>query len=197
VRTKDIMAQVIWCWYFLPFGIYSFVDVGFYAAVIQVVNVPSVLWRCWLGGRKGIRPVKNWVVGYWSGYLTGVRCRLARPSWCHCHSLSLASVKSRLVFPFWYRLTQVVPDKGPLNGCVCNTSSKWYAGILLVYGTQHVLAMTTAIDITVPGLGFYLHHTILVLVLHCYGPVSVPVYVHVSQVSVLSKGMDELIWCLT
>jgi len=21
--------------------------------------VPSVLWRCWLGGRKGIRPVKN------------------------------------------------------------------------------------------------------------------------------------------
>ena len=23
------------------------------------------------------------------------------PSWCHCHSLSLASVKSRLVLPFW------------------------------------------------------------------------------------------------
>ena len=42
-----------------------------------------------------------------------------RPSWCHCHSLSLASVKSRLVLPFWYRLTRVVPEKGPLNGCVC------------------------------------------------------------------------------
>ena len=41
------------------------------------------------------------------------------PSWCHCHSLSLASVKPRLVLPFWYRLTRVVPDKGPLNGCVC------------------------------------------------------------------------------
>ena len=41
------------------------------------------------------------------------------PNWCHCHSLSLASVKSRLVLPFWYRLTQVVLDKGPLNGCVC------------------------------------------------------------------------------
>ena len=37
----------------------------------------------------------------------------------HCHSLSLASVKSRLVLPFWYRLTWVVPDKWPLNGCVC------------------------------------------------------------------------------
>ena len=41
------------------------------------------------------------------------------PSWCYCHSLSLASVKSRLVLPFWYRLTWVVPEKGPLNGCVC------------------------------------------------------------------------------
>ena len=41
------------------------------------------------------------------------------PSWCHCHSLSLASVKSRLVLPFWYQLTRVVPDKWPLNVCVC------------------------------------------------------------------------------
>ena len=41
------------------------------------------------------------------------------PSGFHCHSLSLASVTSRLVLPFWYRLTWVVPDKGPLNGCVC------------------------------------------------------------------------------
>ena len=41
------------------------------------------------------------------------------PSWCHCHSPSLASLKSRLVLPFWYRLTQVVLKKGPLNGCVC------------------------------------------------------------------------------
>ena len=30
----------------------------------------------------------------------------------------LASVKSRLVLTFWYRLTQVVLDKGPLNRCV-------------------------------------------------------------------------------
>ena len=41
------------------------------------------------------------------------------PSWCHCHSLSLAPVKSRLVLPSWYWLTRVVPDKGPLNVCVC------------------------------------------------------------------------------
>ena len=41
------------------------------------------------------------------------------PRWCHCHSLSLAPVKSRLVLPFWYRLTQVVLEKRPLNGCCC------------------------------------------------------------------------------
>jgi len=45
------------------------------------------------------------------------------PSGFHCHSLSLASVKSRLVLPFWYRLTRVVPDKKPLNGCVCDDIS--------------------------------------------------------------------------
>ena len=42
---------------------------------------------------------------------------LHMPSWCHCHSLSLASVKSRLVLPFWYRPSWVVLEKGPLNGC--------------------------------------------------------------------------------
>ena len=57
--------------------------------------------------------VLTWL-SVWSEVLTCI-C----PSWCHCHSLSLASVKSRLVLPFWYRLTWVVPEKGPLNGCVC------------------------------------------------------------------------------
>ena len=50
----------------------------------------------------------------WSEVQTSIQ-----PSWCHCHSLSLASVKSRLVLPFWYRLTQVVLEKWPLNMCVC------------------------------------------------------------------------------
>ena len=55
------------------------------------------------------------------------------PGWCHCHSLSLASVKSRLVLPFWYRFTWLVPENGLLNGCVCvmdktkthKTRAKW------------------------------------------------------------------------
>jgi len=42
------------------------------------------------------------------------------PSLCHCYSLSLASVKSRLVY---LSLSRVVPEKGPLNGCVTCTKS--------------------------------------------------------------------------
>ena len=81
------------------------------------IFLPSVLRHCWLGGRKGVRPVKKlssevlaWL-SVWSEVQTCIW-----PSRFHCHSLSLASVKSKLVLPFWYR---VVPDNGPLNVCVC------------------------------------------------------------------------------
>ena len=31
--------------------------------------------------------------------------------------------KIQIGLPFWYRLTRVVPDKGPLNGCVLYSAS--------------------------------------------------------------------------
>ena len=54
------------------------------------------------------------------------------PSWCHCHSLSLASVKSRLVLPLWYRLTWVVPERAVKRvcGCVCRSWSRQAAAAL-------------------------------------------------------------------
>jgi len=79
-------------------------------------NVPSVLWRCWLGGRKGIRPVKNWVVGCWRGYLSAARCRRA---YVPADAAVSCFSNIQIGLPFWYRLTRVVRDKGPLNGCVC------------------------------------------------------------------------------
>ena len=83
------------------------------------------------GGRKGIRPVKKLssVVLAWLSVWSEVQTCIW-PCWCHCHSLSLASVKSRLVLPFWYRLTWVVPDKGLLNGCVCS-----YPVVLIFFST--------------------------------------------------------------
>ena len=46
-------------------------------ASIVLISGLSVLWRCWLGGRKGIRSVKNRAVRCLCGYLSGERCRLA------------------------------------------------------------------------------------------------------------------------
>jgi len=58
----------------------SIVDVKY------VDMMPSVLWCCWLGGRKGIRPVKNWSDGLVEVHIC------IWPSRCHCHSLSLAPI---------------------------------------------------------------------------------------------------------
>jgi len=73
-------------------------------------------------GRKGIRPVKNWVVGCWHGYLSGARCRFA---YCPTdatatHYLLLQWIQidfTRMILLFWCRLTQVVLEKRPLNEC--------------------------------------------------------------------------------
>ena len=91
-----------------------------YKCFTLLLTLPSVLWRCWLGGRKGIWPVKKQSGGVlaWLSVWSKVQTCIWL-SWCHCHSPSLASLKSRLVLPFWYRLTRVVLEKGPLNGCVC------------------------------------------------------------------------------
>ena len=83
-------------------------------------TVPSVLWHCWLGVRKSIRPVKIewWGVGMVICLLYMVQLMPLHPKILS----SLASFKSRLVLSFLYRLTQVVLEKRPLNGCSSSSS---------------------------------------------------------------------------
>ena len=58
-----------------------------------------MLWRRWLGSRKGIRPVKKiWAVGCWHGYLSGVKCRLAFRSQKHWCNWPWAWLPRKLVF---------------------------------------------------------------------------------------------------
>ena len=38
---------------------------GFLSFIILIITFPSVLWHCWLGDRKDIRPVKHWVLVCW------------------------------------------------------------------------------------------------------------------------------------
>ena len=120
-----------------------------------VIVLPSVLWCCWLGGRKGIWPVKNsGGVLAWLSVWTEVQTCMW-PSWCHCHSLSFAPVKSRLVLPFWYRLTQVVLEKRPLNGCSCSNAQCSFVTTHSTAGTH--LKASGKLWLTPPPLLILLH----------------------------------------
>ena len=76
-----------------------------------------------VGRRKSIRPVKmSDEVLVWLSVWSEVQIVRIRSSWCHCQPItpsSLAPFKSRLILSFWYRLTQVVLEKRPLNGWCC------------------------------------------------------------------------------
>ena len=78
------------CPNFMKFSVCAICSHGFVLLWWSLL-LPPVLWRCWLGGRKGIRPVKNWVVGCWCGYLSGARCTLpygpSDATATHCLSL--------------------------------------------------------------------------------------------------------------
>ena len=83
--------------------------------------MPWMLWHCWLGGMKGIRSVKNLSSGVlawlsaWSEVQTCVW-----PSGFHCHSLSLASVKSRFGFTIMVLADPGSPGRRAVKRvCVC------------------------------------------------------------------------------
>jgi len=80
----------------------------------------------WAAGRASGRKKQSGGVLVWLSVWSEVQTCIW-PSWCHCHLLSLASVKSRLVLPFLYRLTRAVPEKRPLNVCVCRSSNNYRA----------------------------------------------------------------------
>jgi len=62
--------------------------------------MPSVLWRCWLGGRKGIRPVKTewWGTGVVICLELGAKWFAYGPADATATPSSLAPVKFRMVY---------------------------------------------------------------------------------------------------
>ena len=66
-----------------------------------VTLVPSVLWRCWLGVRKSIWPIKIWVMRCWHGYLLEQSANsLHMVQLICCYLVISASAKARMVYPF-------------------------------------------------------------------------------------------------
>jgi len=93
-----------------------------------LVGMLSVLWRCWLSGRKGIRPVK-------SSRDTGVVICLERGADLHMAQLMpmpLASVKSRLVFTFLVPAHPGSPGKGKRAVKVCVCACVYFSGSKLL-----------------------------------------------------------------
>jgi len=82
---------------------------------------------------------------------------------------SLASFKSRLVLPFWYRLTQVVPEKRSLHGCSSSSSSSEYSAVIskLVQKLSDTAVMQSAIKSLTHRLQYswihHLHHLLIQL----------------------------------
>ena len=85
---------------------------------ISQKNMPSVLWRCWLGGRKGIRPVKTewWGAGVVIGLERGADLHMAQlmplPLTVSCFS------KIQIGFTFLAPAHLGSTGKGPLNRCL-------------------------------------------------------------------------------
>ena len=116
-------------------------------------SVPSVLWRCWLGGRKGIRPAKTewWVAGMviclWWGADLHMAQLMPPPLTVSCFSkiqigftfLLLAhlgnpgqyseSHKMVVCGMQWYQLPEFIPSK---------SNSGLHSCISISIRTQHV-----------------------------------------------------------
>ena len=89
--------------------------------LLSVLSLAFSALMLFVGRQEGHPACKNWLVECCHGYLSGAKYRHAYgpADVTAIHCLSFASVESRLVLPFWYWLTQLVPEKWPLNVCVC------------------------------------------------------------------------------
>ena len=70
-------------------------------------------------------------------------------SWCHCHPKtpsSLTFFKSRPVLPFWYQLTEVVLEKGQLNGCSSSSNSSSKPVVICVCSNRCSILFFSVLD---------------------------------------------------
>ena len=77
------------------------------------IELPSVLWRCWLGVRKACKKQSGGMLAWLSAW--GADLHIAQQMPLPFLTISCSSnsrlVLTFLVLPFWYRFTQVVLDK--------------------------------------------------------------------------------------
>ena len=147
-----------------------------------------MLWRCWLGGRKGIQSVKTewWGAGVVVCLERGADLHMAQlmplPLTVSCFS------KIQIGLPFWYRLTRVVPEKGPLNTCMCVFSHIKVMMTMLLRGRCHRHVGQQHGTQQQMGVVSHFYRAMLCIRGTSHGPVSVSVCL--SQVGVLLKRLN-------
>jgi len=93
-----------------------------------VYQLPSVLWHCWLGDRKGISPVKGWVLVCW-WFAWSFACLMASAVTTTSTILSSNKIQK------WDIMVPAYPGcsgKWLLNTCLC-----LYACLLSIPVYQH------------------------------------------------------------
>jgi len=112
-------------------------------------TVPSVLCCCWLGGRKGIWPVKNWVVGCWHGYLSGARCRFAYGPAGTTAILCLLLQEIQIGFGFTFLVLAHPGSPDKIQRAVkCSNSYALYACVIKQWQIEHTSANCKAVNTT-------------------------------------------------
>jgi len=107
----------------------------------NAITYSSVLWHCWLGGRKGIRPVKlSGEVLAWLPIWSEMQMICIWSSRCHWRPIISCSSKIQNGLLFWCRPTQVVLEKRPLNGCSSSSSTS-----SLILKNTHTVATNSII----------------------------------------------------
>jgi len=108
-----------------------------------MLRLPSVLWRCWLSSKKGIRPVKTewWGAGVVICLELGADLHMAQlmplPLTVSCFS------KIQIGFTFLVPAHLGSPGKGPLKGCVC----VWHTGCETADSNLYNYTRTTLTDV--------------------------------------------------
>jgi len=114
--TRVFCSAILASQQFSDMFLYSYIWLHCFCYQYFNIYLPTVLWQCWLGVRKSIQSVKieSWGIGVVICLQHGADC-LHMVQLMPLHPKTpryYASFKSRLVLPFWYRLTQVVLERG-------------------------------------------------------------------------------------
>jgi len=91
-----------------------------YGGGVMWYGTPSMLWRCWLGVRKRMRPVKNLSdeVLAWLSVWSELQTICMWSSWCHFHPIISCFIKIQIGLTCLVPACPSCPGKRPLNGCL-------------------------------------------------------------------------------